>query len=304
MKKSKKQLHLAHPIYWPAWLGFGLMWSITRLPLRWQFKIGAAIGTLLYYFPTKLKHISQVNVRLCFPDWTQQQRDDLVKKNFASLGIGLVEAGMAWWLPDDKLNCMFRVNGLEHVEKAFARGKGIILLGPHFTCLEMIGRLLGMKYSFAVMYRPHKKRLVSFIQERFRTKHQVHYIARHRVRELIRSLEKNMAVWYAYDVDGGAKRSVFAPLFNVPAASLTSVTRLVQLSDTAVVPISFHRNDKEMIYEVTLSAPLENFPTDDLTKDATILNSHLEKAIREKPEQYLWQYKRFKTRPEGEKRFY
>jgi KDO2-lipid IV(A) lauroyltransferase len=53
-----------------------------------------------------------------------------------------------------------------------------------------------------------------------------------------------------------------------------------------------------------LSPPIENFPSEDILTDAARLNAILEKAIRNKPEQYVWQYKRFKTRPEGEARFY
>jgi len=305
MNKSKKQSSLLNPLYWPAWLGFGVLWLITRLPYRVQIKIGGFLGRLLYFFPTQLKNITKTNVALCLPELSKEEQEKLIKKNFASLGIGLVEAAMAWWLPDKKLNCLYRLHGLEHAEKAFEKGKGIILLGPHFTCLEIVGRLLGMKYSFAVMYRPHKKRFIAFIHERFRERHYVNYIPRHRVRTLLRTLNNNMAVWYAYDIDAGKKGGVFAPFFGIPTASLTSVSRITRLSGAAVIPISFYRrDDEEEGYDIFLSPPLENFPTDDLTADATRLNRLLEEAIRTKPEQYVWQYKRFKTRPPGQERFY
>ena len=304
MKKSKKQLHFAHPLYWPVWSAFGLLWLITRLPYRVQLKIGAGIGMLAYYLPTKLKPITAVNIKLCFPELTPKQQTQLIKKNFASLGIGIMEAAMAWWLPDNKLQCKARITGYEHVAEAYAKGKGIILLGPHFTCLEMIARLLGMHYSFTILYRPHKKRLLAYIQERFRVKNNVRYIPRHKVRDLFRSLESNQAIWYAYDVDGGDRRGVFAPFFDISTSSLTSVSRIAEKSNAAVIPISFYRLDDEASYEIKLSAALENFPSGDLVADATRLNAVIEKAIREKPEQYVWQYKRFKTRPPGEKRFY
>lgn len=298
------KFHLATPAYWPAWIGVSFLWLITRLPWRWQLAIGNRLGTLLYLLPSRLKHITEVNIKLCFPDISSTKQKELVKESFKSLGVGLIEAAMSWWVPDDKLQNIFHVHGLEYAEQAFAKGKGVILLGPHFTSLEMIGRLLGMKYSFAVMFRPHKKRIIAFIHERFRKKQHVQYIPRHRVRQLIRALNNNVAVWYAYDVDGGEKRSVFAPFFGIPTASLTSVSRIVRMSDAAVVPISFFRREGKFEYDVTLYPPLENFPTDNLHTDATQLNAALEHAIRQKPGQYIWQYKRFKTRPKGEARFY
>ncbi len=304
MSKSNKTTSLANPLYWPAWLGLGILWLITRLPHRLQIRCGQMIGSFLYYLPSKLKAITNTNIQLCLPELNKKERKQLVKKNFASLGTGLIEAAMAWWLPDEKLNCLYHITGIEHAENAFARGKGIVLVGPHFTCMEMIGRLLGMKYSFGVMYAPHKKRLIAYIHERFREQHYVNYIPRHRVRQLIRALNDNMAIWYAYDIDGGIKGSVFAPFFGIQTASLTSVSRIVNLSDAAVVPINFHRRDDDFKYEVVLSPPVENFPTDDPVADATRLNAILEQAIRKNPDQYVWQYKRFKTRPVGEERFY
>ncbi len=300
----KRNLVLANPIYWPAWLGLGLLFLVVQLPGRWRLAIGKGLGRIIYRLPTKLKDITHVNIKLCFPTLSKQKQDALAKKNFESLGIGLIEAGMSWWMPDEKLQKMFNIIGYEYVAEAFAKGKGVILLGPHFTCLEMVGRLLGMSYTFAVMYRPHKKPFISFIQERFRKKEYLQYIPRHDIRQLIRALNNNVAIWYAYDVDGGQKRSVFAPFFGIQTASLTSVSRIVRMSDAAVVPISFYRKDDDFHYEVVLHPTLKNFPTDDFQKDATLLNAALEQAILEKPEQYVWQYKRFKTRPKGEARLY
>lgn len=304
MSNFKDRLALANPLYWPAWLCIGILWLITRLPARWRLNLGKGIGKLIYRLPGKLKHITEVNIKMCFPELSPVEQQKLAKDNFESIGIGLIEAAMGWWLPDDKLKNLFTIHGLEHAENAFAKGKGIILLGPHFTCLEMVGRLLSTKYSFSVMYRPHKKKLIAFIQERFRQKHYLQAIPRNRVRELIRALNNNVAIWYAYDVDGGKKGTVFAPFFGIPTASLTSVSRLVRMSDAAIVPISFFRRDDNFNYDVILYPPIENVPSGDLEKDATILNKAIETAIREKPEQYVWQYKRFKTRPPGEPRIY
>ncbi len=295
---------LVHPRYWPFWFGLGILRLITMLPYRVQLRIGRGIGRLIYLFPSKFKKISETNIKLCFPNLSCEEQKNILKKNFESLGIGIMETGMAWWLSDEKLRATCTVHGLEHVEAAFAKGKGIILLGPHFTCLEMIGRLISLQYSFAVMYQPHKKPFVQFIHERFRKKKSIQYIPRHRMREVLRTLQNNVAIWYAYDVDGGKKRSVFAPFFGIPTASLTAVSRLVKLSDATVVPISFYRRDHEMGYDIFLGEALQHFPSENLQEDATRLNWSLEQAIRNKPEQYVWQYKRFKTRPDGEPRFY
>lgn len=303
-KKMVNILLLLNPIYWPAWLGLGFLWLTIQCPLRWRYKIGAGMGRLIYVFPSRLKQTTQTNLKLCFPELSDPVRTQLAKDNFASLGLGIIEAAMAWWLPDDKLMNLYQLHGVEHLHQAQQLGKGILFIAPHATCIEIIGRLLGMHYTFGVMYRPHKKPFIRFIHERYRKKHYVTYIPRHGIRELLRSLGKNMPIWYAYDIDGGRRRSLFAPFFGIQTASLTAVTRLIKLSGAVIVPVRYHRRDHEFFYDVILSPPIEHFPSDDPLADLTRLNATLEAAIREKPEQYVWQYKRFKTRPKGEKRLY
>jgi len=295
---------LFHPQFWPAWLGLGLLWLIIHLPESSQLAIGRNLGRLLYLCGGKLKKITLTNLRLCFPGQTPEERLMLARRNFSALGIGLIEAARAFWLPSEKLLASCTLHGFEHIPPAFAKGKGILLVSPHFTCLEIVGRLLALQHNFSVMFRPHKKPVLAFIHERFRNRHYPESIPSHRIRRLIEALKNNRAVWYAYDIDGGKKNSVFAPFFGIEAASLTSVSRLAHMSGAAVVPVHFYRQDKGFRYDVFLGPSLTHFPSDSLIKDATRLNALMEKAIRQKPEQYIWQYQRFKTRPNGQPRLY
>ncbi|OGT65178.1 MAG: hypothetical protein A3J38_01260 [Gammaproteobacteria bacterium RIFCSPHIGHO2_12_FULL_45_9] len=304
MTALKERLRLCSPLYWPIWLGLGVLWLITQLPYRIQLSIGKSLGRCLYLFPSKLKDITEINIRLCFSKLTSEQQHELVKKNFDSLGIGIVETAMAWWLSDSRLQSLLHISGIEYVEAALAKNKGVILLSPHSTCLEMIGRLASMQYQLTAMYRPHKKPIIAFIHTRFRTRYNIHYIPRNKMRRLLDALQNNQPVWYAYDVDGGKQRSVFAPFFGIQTASLTAVSRITHKTGALVVPICIYRRDDNSGYELRFSPALENFPSANWVQDATQLNAALEKAIREKPEQYIWQYKRFKTRPDGEARVY
>lgn len=301
---KKDDLHLLKPKYWPAWFGVGIIWLITRLPFGWQIKIGESIGKFLYLFPTQFKKVTEINLKLCFPEFSDQQRETLAKKNFAAVGAGVIESFLALMLSDEKLKKYYKIHNIEAAQAAFARGKGALILGPHFFSIEVIGRLLGLQFPFCGMYRPHKKPFIAFLHREFRKNNSTKYIARQDMREVVRALKNNMGIGYAYDIDGGKERSVFAPFFGIQTASLVAVTRLVNMTGAAVLPISFYRRENEFGYDLYLSPPLDNFPGNSMEEDATRLNATLEASIRKKPEQYMWQYKRFKTRPEGEKRFY
>jgi KDO2-lipid IV(A) lauroyltransferase len=300
-----RKAHLFHPINQAVGLLLGLMWLITRLPLGAQIALGKGLGRVIYLSSRKLRLTTSTNLNLCFPHLSTRERTVLCQQNFAALGLGFIETGRAWFLSDKKLaSSKVEINGLEHLDAAYAKGKGVIIFSPHTFSLEILGRLLGNKYPIAVIYRPHKKAFIANILSRYRAHYGLTTIPRQNLRRVLNALNNNMAVWYAYDVDAGLKRSVFAPFFGIPTASLTVLSRIVEKTNCALIPIEFFRIGSGFDYQINLSPALKNFPTKSDYEDAVILNRYLETTIKTYPEQYLWQYKRFKTRPPGEKRFY
>ncbi|MCD8542365.1 MAG: hypothetical protein LRY69_02705 [Gammaproteobacteria bacterium] len=88
--------------------------------------------------------------------------------------------------------------------------------------------------------------------------------------------------------------------FNIPTASVASVPKLVKLGRAKVIVAHAYRRADLSGYELSFSAPVENYPSESILDDVGRINDHMERLIREHPEQYLWQYRRFKTRPVGE----
>jgi KDO2-lipid IV(A) lauroyltransferase len=110
-------------------------------------------------------------------------------------------------------------------------------------------------------------------------------------------------VWYGYDQDFGARRSVFAPFFGIQTATLKAVTWLPKDTGATVLMISQFRED-DGSYSIHFSPIFEGIADDDDVTAATRLNDQLETFIRIHPEQYLWMHRRFRSRPEGEPPFY
>jgi len=158
--------------------------------------------------------------------------------------------------------------------------------------------------SFAVMYRPAKNKVFDALAYHYRKNLYAKIIARHDLRGMLTWLKANQVIWYTPDVDAGTKNSVFVPFFGVPAASITATTRLADMTQAAVMPIFFYRRDDFSGYDICIEPMLENFPSGNIEHDTLRINQIIETAVRKKPEEYLWQYKRFKTRPNNEKRFY
>lgn len=292
------------PRYWPTWLGLGLLRIVNQLPHSIQIKTGQGLGYLAQFISRRRRHITLVNIQLCFPELSKKEQKKLVSQSFASIGAGVIEMGLAWWAPMRRLDKLYTITGLEHLEPAFSKGKGIIVLGAHFTTLDLIGRLSSMNYPFSVTYREMKNQLVNKIMKEKREGMFVESIDRHDIRRYLKILKNNGALWYAPDQDYGRKHSVFAPFFGVPAATIKATARLARLSGATVLPCFQYRLPDGKGYRIEIQPPLSNFPSDDDVADATKVNQILEAAIRKCPDQYLWQHRRFKTRPEGEKRPY
>lgn len=292
------------PRYCPTWIGLGMLRVLTWLPFSAQVFIGRMLGRTALYFSAQRRHITAVNLELCFPKLTAAQRNDLVKRHFESVGIGLLETALSWWSPAKRLRGLVKIEGLEHLRAAQARGKGVILLSAHFTTLEIGGRLLALHAPFHVMYREHKNAVFEAVMKHARAVHYDKVIERSDIRSMLRSLKDNHAVWYAPDQNYGREHSVFVPFFGVAASTITATSRLARMSGAAVVPFFQERLVDGSGYRLRLLPALTNFPSDAIDVDTQRVNAVIEAEIRRIPEQYLWTHRRFKTRPAGEKDVY
>ncbi len=293
-----------NPRFWPVWIGLGLLWLLNRLPWRWQIRLGRVLGATLFHLSPQRRQVTEVNIRLCFPELDQDEQARMVRRVFANNGIGLFETAMAWWTPLEKLRGYYTLKGREHLEQALAEGKGVILLGAHFSTLDLGGLLFSDCYPVDAMYRRHNNPMLEEMITRNRLRYFGQAIERSDIRSVIRALRKNHIVWYAPDQDFGIKHSVYAPFLGVPAATITATTRMVKLNGSPILMLAQHRLPDDSGYELELFPVIEPFPTGDEEADAARINQELEKAIRKDPAQYMWVHRRFKTHPKGKNYLY
>lgn len=288
------------PKHWPTWIGLGLIWLCTLLPYRVQMSLGRAIGHLSYYLLPRRRHIVEVNIKMAFPELSPADQDKLIKKTFASTGMGIFEAAMAWWGSERRLKKMVTINGIEHLQNALKQGKGVILLSAHFTSLELSGRLLSFTQPFQVTYKRAHNPLMEAVLSYSRKQHFIDAINSYDTREMISGLKKNVATWYAMDQDFGPRLHVFSPFMDIQTCTLTTTSRLAKMSGAVVVPYFPKRLDDCCKYELTIHPALEDFPSGSKQQDADAINALITDAVKQAPDQYIWVHRRFKTRPPGE----
>ncbi|NVJ64876.1 MAG: lysophospholipid acyltransferase family protein [Gammaproteobacteria bacterium] len=277
---------------------FGFLKLIGRLPYPVINVLGAAIGKLLYLVKSRRK-IVQANLAYCFPEKSAQERAQICKAHFRSLGIGFIELCAAWYKPFKDLEKYHEVRGLEHYERAHASGQGILLLGYHITSLELAGALMAKYMDFAAFYRPNKNPALDYHIQKGRN-NRSKTMGRNDIRTIGKWLKGGNHLWLMPDQDMGTKSTVFAPFYGKPMATLNSPIRIAKLGNAKVLPVSYHKENGKMIIEVL---PEIEFSGDELA-DCTLINQLLENSINKGIEQYYWVHRRFKTLPEGMESIY
>jgi KDO2-lipid IV(A) lauroyltransferase len=273
------------------------MRAAARTPPSWQRRIGRAMGRLLRQLKRREKRTAQINLELCFPDLSAAERRQLLDRHFEAVGMSFVEMGIGWFTPIERLLERVAVHGLEHLDRALAQGRGVLLFGAHFTTIELGYAVLERFASHvSCMYRPQRNAMMDVLIRRGRHRFAKEQIPRDNVRALLRSLRANYVVCYLPDQTYLGNQSELLPFFGEPAVTNTATSKLASISGATVLPY-FHRRLPNGDYRVDIGAPLEGFPSASPARDAERLFGQLEAYIRLAPEQYLWLYKKFKGRP-------
>ena len=287
-----------------ARLGVFIFWLIHFLPFPVIVAIGNGLGILAYPFAVERRRVGMINLKLCFPEMSDDARKKLVRAHFKMFMRGLIERSILWWSSAERINSLIRIEGVEHFEAI--KDKPSILLTPHFVGMDAGGQWIAQHTDTVCMYANQKNRYLTelLLKKRARFRNQHLYSRQEGLRPILKGMRKGMPFVYPPDQDQGIKDGAFIPFFGVPAATMTSLPRIAQMTGAKVVPSITRLLPGGEGYVLTFYPAWENYPSGDDVADARRMNAFIEDRIREMPEQYFWLHKRFKTRPEGEARFY
>jgi KDO2-lipid IV(A) lauroyltransferase len=289
-----------HPRYWLTWLLVAFAYVMGWLPWALQYRLGKGLGWLAYHLVPMRVNDTRINLKLCFPALTEAEREAMVRDVFRQGGIGVFETAAAWMKPTEYHRRRIAVEGLQHVLDAQAQGRGVIILGAHYSGLDLNGTAASLFFPLHTVYRPQNNPVLDFFIRHCRGKTYAGQIDHADMRTLFKCLKAGEVVWTSVDQDFGLKQGVMAPFFGYPAATLIATSRMARVNNSPVIFVHFMRNADNQTYTMTFTPPLENYPSGDDVTDATRLNTELESLIRRAPTQYMWFHRRFKSRPKGE----
>lgn len=291
---------LLHPRHWASWLGVGILYLLTRLPRSANYQLGKLLGECFYRLADDRKQVAAVNLAQCFPELSAAAQKQLLRRTMWEQGIGLMETLRVMFRDLNQLGYELEFIGEQYLDNQ--DGRGIIVIGTHFTALDAAGALIAGRFEVDSFYRPHKNPVMEWVLSRARGRYG-EPIHRRDAKRAIKRLRQGHRLFYLPDQDYGRKSAEFVDFFGVPAATTIATTTFAKSGRARVVYINQQRLDKGRRFRIEV-IPLDRIPSADPAADARLINATLEDNIRQVPDQYMWVHRRFKTRPEGAPKLY
>ena len=280
-------------------LGILFMRAIAPLPLRWIRAMGHVLGRILYLLVWSRRKVVDVNLRLCFPEWSEAERRRATRDVFVQVAQSWLDRAWLWHGDPEVVRRRLVLTG---AVREMAGQQGTILFCPHFVGLDAGVSTMSQQVPrrFVGIYTQQSNPVIDawVLKGRHRFGDSRPMSRSEGVRDIIHALREGGVLYLLPDMNFGAEESIFVPFFGVPAATVPSLSRFARLGRAKVVPLITRMTPAG--YEVRLLEAWAGFPSKDVEADTALMNRRLEEWIREMPSQYYWVHKRFKTRPPGE----
>ena len=281
---------------------------LSWLPMRTIAAISGPLSTIGWWLAKSRRRVALINLRLCFPQLTDAERETIARAHFRAYMQAALEHGFLWNASGQRIADYVSLHD-EHEWKKFRERespKPVIWLCPHFIGLDAAAIRISVDSSGCSIYSEQSNPDLDQMMLAGRTRFgDSKIIARtDGVKPIIRAMKSGLPFYYLPDMDFGARDSVFSPFFGVMAATITGVSRLAKLTGAVVVPVIATQRPKGAGYDVRFYPAWEAFPSGDDEADARRVNAFIEDRVRENIAQYLWTHKRFKTRPPNEPSVY
>lgn len=283
--------------------GIAFMRVLGLMPLWLVRLLGWCLGHFLHLAARSRRKVVQTNLALCFPQWPQAQRDAVTKAHFVFFAQAWLDRGWLWHGSAAVLQRRLRVTGEAAMLEAVP---GAVIFAPHFVGLDAGWTALtqGIPRRFTTIYSHQSNAQVDdWIKagrERFG---QVRLFDRAAgPKPVVQALRDGELLYLLPDMNYGLNESIFVPFYGVPAATVTSLSRLARLGKAQVIPVVTRMTATG--YDIHVMPAWTDVPSGDLEADTRKMNQRLEEWINDGPPQYYWVHKRFKDRPPGDAPIY
>ncbi len=291
-----------------------LFLALLRLmPESRALAIGSGLGAAYARLRGPRTGDALTNLRIAFPDWSDERRRAVMVRSFANLGRGLAEFARLGLMTPEQLRERIAVEGFEHLEaarRASASG-GVVILTGHFGSWEVLAAaMVARGVPAAVVHRPRDNPILDGLLGRMRGAAGAELLARgNAARAALAGLKRGWVLAMPYDQNCRRREGVFVPFFGRLACTRDGPPRIAMRTGSPVVPVFLFRQPDGVHHVARFGPPIELVPESDdreaaLRENALRMTRAIEDAIREAPDHWIWIHRRWRTQPEGERHPY
>lgn len=247
----------------------------------------------------KMKDLSETtstNLRLAFPELDEKETQNLTKKSLLETLRIASELGLAWSrLPGNSLLKYIDVKGLDNVFHSLDKKKGLILFTPHLSNIEIMLNSISKELSCMALYTPSKNLYMDQVMLAARSKMGAEMVEPNMagVKSMLNKLKQGGVVLIASDQVPNLEGGLLSKFFSTPALTMTLVSKLKLKTGAPCHSVYCLRKPCGKGFEVIYSHEIEGMDLD-MQSSVDRMNEELEKCIMNAPEQYAWEYKRYK----------
>lgn len=289
-----------------------LVRKMGRWPQPIRHYLAEFLALVAYPLIKKRRGIAYVNLSKCFPDWDDEKIIQTIKMHLRYFAHALVDRSLFWFGPRTAIEQQVDLIDAHFWYEAVEMKRPIIVLAPHFIGLDVGGSRLNLISDLSSIYQKQRSDIFdALLREGRENLGTTHLFSRQEgIRGLVKLMKENIPMYCLPDMDFGISGSIFTPFFGVPAATLTVLPKLSQLTSALIVPC-VTKLDVDALNRGETRYKMQFYPSlgaassgDNVIQSVEAMNAFIEARVLEEPAQYHWFHKRFKTRPEGEAGFY
>ena len=262
--------------------------------------IGTAVGRLMWRKQPREARVTQANIKHCFPHLNEQQQQALARHSLIELGKTFFELPLVLQRkPRWVCGKVKKVHNQQLLNEALASDRGVLIVSPHIGNWEVIGFEVGRQTDMTTMYEPSRYTEMDAIVKESRSKLGANLVPTDKrgVMALVKTLRAGGTVGILPDQEPGLDGGEFAPFFGTPALTMTLLNKLIQRTGARAIITCVLRVPGG--FDIHYLEPQAALYGADSKAALAALNASVEQAVALAPEQYQWEYKRFKRRPEG-----
>ncbi len=287
-----------------------LLLLITRmlalLPFGWLMALATPLGALLAAGGRR-KEVTLRNLAACFPEKNEAELLALTRAHCREFIRMTLESPVLWHWPLERIfRLVIEVRGQQHLDAALAKGRGLIFAAPHCGSWEMLSLYMPRHTAFAAVYKPSEEIKLNELlaHQRGRSGNQMFAADGAGLRQAFKHLKAGKVLAILPDQQPKAGEGQFAPFFGVQSLTMTLLSKMVQRTDCEVIFSACERLPGSAGYRMHFLPGDPEINSPDLDTSLAALDRGVEACVNIAPEQYLWCYKRFSIRPDGEAEFY